>query len=99
MEVQFQGFKEEFQLEMHSLFEKYLGNATASNTTTIAQAKGKRVIGRPPIGFPTKDSLDLPHRIQGSQIPTNQGPSLLTRSCLQPVESFSSPTLKKTNDL
>lgn len=60
MEVRFQGFKDEFQMEIHSLFEKYLGNMTASNTTTTSQAKGKRVLGGPPPRFPAKDSLEVP---------------------------------------
>lgn len=45
-------------MEMHSLFEKYLGNPTASNTTPNAQAKGKGVLRGPPPGFPAKDPLE-----------------------------------------
>ncbi|KAK5793594.1 hypothetical protein PVK06_034746 [Gossypium arboreum] len=60
MDVQFQGFKEDFQMEMCSLFEKYLGNTTASNTTTTTQAKGKGVLEGPPRRLPAKDGSNVP---------------------------------------
>lgn len=57
IEVRFQMFKEEFQVEMHYLFEKCLGNTTISNTSTTTQARGNGVLGGTPPGFPIKDSL------------------------------------------
>lgn len=45
-------------MQMHSLFEKDLGNVAASNTTTTAQAKGNRVPGGPPLEFLANDNLE-----------------------------------------
>ncbi len=68
MEAILRGFKEEFRMEMHSLFVNYLGIPTASNTTVIAQANGKEVLGGPHSGFPPKDSLDFTQTSLGPTI-------------------------------
>lgn len=52
MVARFQSFQEEFEGRMLSLFEKYLGSASA-------QAKGKGILGGPPPGLPTKEGLDM----------------------------------------
>ncbi|KAH1092150.1 hypothetical protein J1N35_019407 [Gossypium stocksii] len=63
LEAWWQAFKEELKGEIrtdiHSLFERYLGNPTASSNVS-AQAKGKEILGGPPLGFPAKESIDVP---------------------------------------
>ncbi|KAG8482659.1 hypothetical protein CXB51_024172 [Gossypium anomalum] len=40
--------------------KKYLGNPTASSNVS-AQVKGKEILGGPPLGFPRKEFIDVPH--------------------------------------
>lgn len=68
MEDHFQRFKDS-QMEMHSLFGKYMGNTTVASVLTTAQAKGKGVLGGPPLEFPTKDSLKALPQIMGQLDP------------------------------
>ncbi|KAK5771699.1 hypothetical protein PVK06_047937 [Gossypium arboreum] len=71
IEARFKGFKEEFQVEIHFLFEKYLGNTTASNTTTTIQAKGKGVLGGLPPRFLAKDNLKALPQTAGQPTPNS----------------------------
>ncbi|KAH1121481.1 hypothetical protein J1N35_004641 [Gossypium stocksii] len=52
-------FKSELRFELHNLFEQYLGNLTLTTSNTVAQVKGKKILGGPPPRFPLKEPLEV----------------------------------------